>query len=95
MTKKYTDKGLISNVNVVNHGTYLWAQLLGLPYNVHTYMYLLSPIMGQLDLRSQMYIRNFRFLWHAFRSDNNITYTCINNALRNSNGGLGYKLAFV
>ena len=66
--------------------------LLGLPYNAHTY--LLGPIMGQLDLRSQLYIRNFRFLWHAFRSDNNIIYTCINNALCNSNSGLGYKLAF-
>ena len=44
--------------------------LLGLPYNAHTY--LLGPIMGQLDLRSQLHIRNFRFLWHAFRSDNNI-----------------------
>ena len=53
--------------------------LLGLPYNAHTY--LLGPIMGQLDLRSQLCIRNFRFLWHAFRSDNNIIYTCINNAL--------------
>ena len=50
--------------------------------------------MGQLDLRSQLYIRNFRLLWHAFRSDNNIIYTCINNALCNSNSGLGYKLAF-
>ena len=60
--------------------------------NAHTY--LLGPIMGQLDLRSQLYIRNFRFLWHAFRSDNNIIYTCINNALCNSNSGLGYKLAF-
>ena len=46
--------------------------LLGLPYNAHTY--LLGPIMEQLDLRSQLYIhvRHFRFLWHAFRSDNNI-----------------------
>ena len=41
-----------------------------------------------------MYIRNFRFVWHAFRSDNNIIYTCIKNALCNSNSGLGYKLAF-
>ena len=50
--------------------------------------------MGQLDLRRQLYIRSFRFLWHAFRSDNNIIHTCINNALCNSNSGLGYKLAF-
>ena len=50
--------------------------------------------MGQLNLRSQLYIRNFIFLWHAFRSDNNIIYTCIENALCNSNNGLGNKLAF-
>ena len=50
--------------------------------------------MGQLDLRSQLYIRNFRLLWHAFRSDNNIIYTCIKNALCNLNSGLGYNLAF-
>ena len=66
--------------------------LLGLPYNAHTY--LLGPIMGQFDLRSQLDIRNFRFVWHAFRSDNNIIYTCIHNALCNSYSGLGYKLAF-
>ena len=66
--------------------------LLGLPYNAHTY--LLGLIMGQLDLRSQCSQCIFRFLWHAFRSDNKIIYTCINNALCNSNSGLGYKLAF-
>ena len=68
--------------------------LLGLPYNAHTY--LLGPIMEQLDLRIQLYIRNFRLLWHASRSDNNIIYrpTCINSALCNSNSGLGYKMAF-
>ena len=67
--------------------------LLGLP---HTY--LLGPIMGQLDLHSQfymyIYIHNFRFLWHEFRSDNNIIHTCINSVLCNSHSGLGYKLAF-
>ena len=63
-------------------------------HRAHTY--LLSPSMGKLDLLSQLYIHNFRFLWHACRSDNNIIYTCtcINNALCNSNSGLGYKLAF-
>ena len=50
--------------------------------------------MGHLDLRSQLYIRNFRFLWQAFISDNNITYTCINYALCNSNSSVGYKLEF-
>ena len=57
------------------------AHITRVAINAHTY--LLGPIMGQLDLRSQLYIRNFRFLWHAFRSDNNIIYTCINNALCN------------
>ena len=47
--------------------------LIGLPYNAHTY--LLGTIKGQLDLRSQLYIRHFRFLWHTFRSDNSIIYT--------------------
>ena len=43
-----------------------------------------------------MYIRSFRFLCHAFRSDNNFVwgYTCIKNASCNSNSSLGYKLAF-
>ena len=43
--------------------TFLW-----LPYNAHTYF--LCHILGQLDLRSQLYIRNYLFLWHSFRSDN-------------------------
>ena len=66
--------------------------LLGLPYNAHAY--LLGTIMRQLDLRSHLYIRNFRFVWQAFISDNNIRFTCINNALCNSNSSLGYKIAF-
>ena len=66
--------------------------LLGLPYNAHAY--LLGIIMGQLELRSQLYIRNFRFVWQAFISDNNIRFTCINNAICSSNSSLGYKMAF-
>ena len=50
--------------------------------------------MGQLDLRSRLYIRNFRFLWPELRFDNSIIYTCINNAVCNSNSSLGCKLAF-
>ena len=33
--------------------------ILGLPYNAHTY--LLGPLMGQIGIREQLYIRNFRF----------------------------------
>ena len=66
--------------------------ILGLPYNAHTY--LLGPLMGQIGIREQLYIRNFRFLWNSYRSNNYIIHTCISNALYNSNTCIGYKLAF-
>ena len=67
--------------------------ILGLPYNAHTN--LLGPFMGQTGIREQLYIRNFRFLWNGYRSNNYIIYTCISNALYNSNTCIGYKLAFL
>ena len=66
--------------------------ILGLPYNAHTY--LLGPLMGQIGIREQLNIRNFRFLWNSYRSNNYIIYTCISNALYNSNTCIVYKLAF-
>ena len=33
--------------------------ILGLPYNAHTYV--LGPLMGQIGIREQLYIRNFCF----------------------------------
>ena len=66
--------------------------ILGLPYNAHTY--LLGPLMGQIGIREQLYIRNCRFLWNSYRSNNYIIHTCISNALYNSNSCIGYKLAF-
>ena len=66
--------------------------ILGLPYNAHTY--LLGPLMGQIRIREQLYIRNFRFLWNSYRSNIYIIYTCISNALYNLNTCIGYKLAF-
>ena len=68
--------------------------LLGLPYNAHTY--LLGPIMEQLDLRSQLYIYMYAILdFYGTRLDLTTTYyTCIYNALCNSNSSLGYKLVF-
>ena len=66
--------------------------LLGLPFNAH--VYLLSPLVGQLGMREQLYVRNFRFLWNAFRLQNHIVYTCMDMALDNSNTCIGYKLAF-
>ena len=66
--------------------------LLGLPFNAH--VYLLSPLVGQLGMREQLYVRNFRFLWNAFRLQNHIVSTCMDMALDNSNTCIGYKLAF-
>ena len=39
--------------------------LLGLPFIAH--VYLLGPLVGQLGMREQLYVRNFRFQWNAFR----------------------------
>ena len=66
--------------------------LLGLPFNAH--VYLLGPLVGQLGMREQLYVRNFRFLWNAFRLQNHIVSTCMDMALDNSNTCIGYKLAF-
>ena len=66
--------------------------LLKLPYNAHTIY--LGPLINQLHLSKQLYIRNFRFLWHASRSDNCIVKSCMNNAKYSSNSCIGYKLSF-
>ena len=44
-------------------------------------------------MREQLYVRNFRFRWNAFRLQNRIVSTCMNMALDNSNTCIGYKLA--
>ena len=45
-------------------------------------------------MREQLYVRNFRFLWNAFRLQNHIVSTCMDIALDNSTTCIGYKLAF-
>ena len=67
-------------------------KLLELPYNAH--VYLLGPLVRQINIGEQFYVRNFRFLWNAFCSRNHIVSTCMNIALDNSNTWIGYKLAF-
>ena len=67
-------------------------KLLELPYNDH--VYLLGPLVRQINIREQFYVRKYRFLWNAFRSRNHIVSTCMNMALDNSNTCIGYKLAF-
>ena len=66
-------------------------KLLELPYNAH--VYLLCLLVRQINIREQFYVRNYRFLWNAFRSRNHIVSTCMNMALDNSNTCNGYKLA--
>ena len=44
-------------------------------------------------MNKQLYIRDFRFLWHASRSDNCIVKACMNNAKYSSNSCIGYKLS--
>ena len=66
--------------------------LLQLPFNAHTW--LLGPITEQNNIRTQLYIRNYRFLYYASRSSNVIVKQCINHAMYNSNSDLGYKFAF-
>ena len=41
-----------------------------LPFNAH--VYLLGPLVGQLGMREQLYVRNFRFIWKAFRLQNDM-----------------------
>ena len=67
-------------------------KLLELPYNAH--VSLLGPLVKQINIRKQFYVRNYRFLWNAFRSRNRIVSTCMNMALDNSNTCIVYKLAF-
>ena len=63
-----------------------------MPFNAHTW--LLGPITEQINIRSQLYIRNYSFLYDASRSSNVIVKQCINHAMYNSNSDLGYKFAF-
>ena len=65
---------------------------LQLPFNAHTW--LLGPITEQNNIRTQLYIRNCRFLYYASRSSNVIVKQCINHAMYNLNSDLGYKFAF-
>ena len=67
--------------------------LLGLPFYAH--VVLLGPLVGQLGMREQLYVRNFRFLLNAFRLQNHIVSTCMNMTLNNLKTCIGYKLVLV
>ena len=48
----------------------------------------------QNNIRTQLYIRNYRFLYYASRSSNVIVKQCIHHAMYDSNSDLGYKFDF-
>ena len=54
----------------------------------------MGPITEHNNIRTQLYIRNYRFMYDASRSSNVIVKQCINHAMYNSNSDLGYKFAF-
>ena len=56
-------------------------------------MWLLGPITEQNNIRTQLYIRNYLFLYYASGSSNVIVNKqCINHAMYDYN--FGYKFAF-
>lgn len=67
--------------------------LLDLPARTHTSY--LGPLLNQLHVRQQLYLRNVRFLYTMYKSDNIIARTCFHNALYNANSCIGAKLAFI
>ena len=54
----------------------------------------MGPITEQNNIRTQLYIRNYRLLYYASRSSNVIVKQCINHVMYNSNSDLGYKFVF-
>ena len=63
--------------------------LLQLPFT-----WLLGPITEQNNIQTQLYIRNYRFLYYASRSSNGIVKQCINHVMYDPNSDLGHKFAF-
>ena len=52
----------------------------------------IGPITEQNNIRTQLYIRNYYFLYYDSRSSNVIVKQCINHAMYDSD--LGYKFSF-
>ena len=55
--------------------------------------WLLGPITEHNNDRTQLYIRNYCFLYYASRSSNVIVKQCINHAMYDSNSDLCYTFA--
>ena len=54
----------------------------------------MGPITEHNNIRTQMYIRNYRILYYGSRASNVIVKQCINHAMYNSKSDLGYKFDF-
>lgn len=67
-------------------------KVLSLPYRTHTV--LLGPLLRQPHIRHQLYIRDVRFIYNMFLSNNDIVKKCFSNAFYHSNSCIGEKLAF-
>ena len=67
-------------------------RLFNLPLLTHTWI--LGPLLNQLHIRDQMYIRSVKFLDQMYKCNNVIVNVCMKNAITNSNSPLGYKFAF-
>ena len=84
------------NTNVFNQFCIYWnkavCRLFHLPYCTHTW--LLGPMMNQLHIRDQMYIRGLKFLDQMMNCKNLIVNMCMQNASKNANSPIGYKFAF-
>ena len=63
-----------------------------LPYDTHTCY--LGPLIGQQHIRTQLYARDFKFVWYAYRSRNDIVKTCMTNAEFTCYSCIGYTLSF-
>ena len=67
-------------------------RIFNLPYCTHTW--LLGPLMNQLHVCQQLYIRSLRFLNTMFQCPNEIVNMCVKSASLNASTPIGYKFAF-
>jgi hypothetical protein len=67
-------------------------RIFKLPNRTHTWI--LGPLMGQLHIREQLYLRSIGFLSQMYTCNNVLVQACIKRAKSNASTPLGYKFAF-
>ncbi len=65
-------------------------RMFSLPHVTHRWI--LGPLLGQLHLSEQLYIRNVRFLFTLRTCSNSIVSACYKNAVHNTSSLLGSKM---